>query len=343
MSAMPTEKSAVDCEGRELGGLLMVGLPGLQLDDSTRELIRQERINDFILFKRNVGDPAQLKALCGELALSCRESGLPPPLIAIDQEGGTVARLPPPFTQFADARVLAEGPEPEAALADYARICAAELLAVGINMNLAPVLDLCPVGHDFYMERRVLWADPATVARLGCLVIKIMQEQGLAACAKHFPGLGSARLDPHCTLPTLERSREELEREDLPPFQAAAELGVAAIMTSHTIYPALDPRRPATLSSAILEGVLRQRLGFKGVIVTDDLEMGAIENHQGVEEAALAALVAGADQLLICHDHHKVRRTMARLRRALAEGELDRARVGASLARINTLRSCPRR
>ncbi len=338
MSAMPTGKSGVDCEGLELGGLLMVGLPEQQLDDSTRELIRQERINDFILFKRNVGDPAQLKALCGELALCCREAGLPSPLIAIDQEGGTVARLPPPFTQFADARVLAEGPEPETALVDYARICAAELLAVGINMNLAPVLDLCPAGQDFYMERRVLGSDPATVARLGCLVIKTMQEQGLAACAKHFPGLGSARLDPHRALPTLERSREELEQLDLPPFQAAAKLGVAAIMTSHTIYPTLDPLRPATLSPAILEQLLRQKMGFKGVIVTDDLEMGAIENHQGVEEAALVALAAGADQLLICHDHQKVRRTLARLRQALAAGELARARVAASLARINTLR-----
>ena len=322
----------------EVGGLFMVGLPGQQLDQSTRELIQRDRINDFILFKRNVGGAEQLKQLGADLARSCQEAGLPPPLIAIDQEGGTVARLPPPFTQFADARVLAEGPEPEAALADYARTCAAELLAVGINMNLAPVLDLCPAGRGFYMERRVLGDDPATVARLGCLVIETMQEGGLAACAKHFPGLGSARLDPHQTLPTLTREREELERLDLPPFQAAVDLGVAAIMTSHTIYPALDPERPATISPLILEQLLRRQMGYQGVIVTDDLEMGAIENHQPVEEAALAALLAGADQLLICHDHRKVRRAKERLRQALATGELAPARLAGSLARIGRLR-----
>lgn len=321
-----------------VGGLFMVGLPDQVLDDSTRELIVAGRINDFILFKRNVGAPEQLRQLCADLAGACKKAGLPPPLISIDQEGGTVARLPPPFTQFADARVLAEGPDPEAALTAYARTCAAELAAVGINMNLAPVLDLCPAGRNFYMERRVLGDDPATVARLGCLVIKNMQEQGLAACAKHFPGLGAARLDPHQTLPTLARSREELERCDLLPFQAAADAGVAAIMTSHTIYPALDPRRPATLSPIILTRLLRQSMGFRGVIVTDDLEMGAIENHHSVEEAALAALHAGADQLLVCHDHQKVRRCLARLEQALATGQLSPERIDSSLERIALLR-----
>ena len=320
------------------GGLLMVGLPGLTVDDSTRELIQDQRVNDFILFKRNVADPEQLTRLCAGLVQACRQAGLPPPLIAIDQEGGSVARLGPPFTQFVDARRLAEGPEPEAALTAYARTCAAELGQVGINFNLAPVLDLCPAGQGYYMERRVLGADPATVARLGALVIATMQAGGLAACAKHFPGLGFARLDPHREISAIARNREQLAREDLPPFQAAAAAGVAAIMTSHTIYPALDPEHPATLSPAILTELLRRQMGYAGVIVSDDLEMGAISRHHQLAEAALASIQAGADLLLICSNHAQVRATTARLRAALAAGELGSRRLQASLARLAGLR-----
>ena len=321
------------------GGLFMIGLPGPVLDDSTRDLIIREGINDFILFKRNVIDPAQLRGLTAELARTCGEAGLAPPLISIDQEGGTVARLGPPFTSFPDARTMAGGSTPEAALAGYAQISAQELRGVGINMNLAPVMDLCPAGRGYYMERRVLGSDPDTVARLGGLVIRTMQAGGLAACAKHFPGLGSARLDPHREISAIERSREELEGCDLPPFQAATELGVAAIMTSHTSYPALDPDRPATLSPLILEDLLRRRLGFAGVIITDDLEMGAIERDRGVPEAALEAFLAGADQLLICHDHDKIRAALDRFHRALAGGEISTGRLGRSLQRIAAVRS----
>lgn len=322
-----------------VGGLLMAGLPGPTLDDSTRELIRAGRVNNFILFKRNADSPEQIKALTDALAATCAETGLGPPLIAIDQEGGSVARLGPPFSRFPDARQLATGPEPEAALTACARTCATELTGVGINFNLAPVLDICPAGEGFFMERRALGNDPATVARLAGLMIETMQAQGLAACGKHFPGLGAARLDPHQVLPVVEKSREELLARDLLPFLAAARAGVAAIMSSHTIYPALDPAHPATLSPLILDDLLRRDLGYQGVLITDDLEMGAIENHHSVPEAALAAFLAGADLLLICHEHDKVRATIARLEGAMAEGQISRARLGQSLARIARLRA----
>ncbi|MDF1615431.1 beta-N-acetylhexosaminidase [Desulfurivibrio dismutans] len=317
----------------------MIGLPGPELDDSTRDLIARERINDFILFKRNVVDPSQLGRLTDALTRSCRAVGLGSPLIAIDQEGGTVARLGEPFfTTFPDARVLAEGPAPEAALGGYAETCARELLGVGINMNMSPVLDLCPAGQGYYMERRVLGHDPAVVARLGRLLIEKMQAGGLAACGKHFPGLGLARLDPHREISAIERRREELVQDELTPFRAAIAAGVAAIMTSHTVYPALDPERPATMSPLILDELLRRRLGFAGVIVTDDLEMGAIERQGGVPEAALAAFKAGADQLLICQDHDKIRAALARFKSALDRGEITPARLGQSLQRLALMR-----
>lgn len=273
------------------------------------------------------------------LADLCREHDLALPLIAIDQEGGTVARLTAPlFAQFADAREYAQSPDPEKKLGDYAATCGHELRQVGINLNFAPVLDICPERQNFFMERRSLGEDPRQVARLGSLVIKIMQEQGVAACAKHFPGLGGAKLDPHLLLPVVERSRMELE-EDLVPFQGAVAAGVAAIMTSHTVYPHLAPDIPATLSAVILTEILRQKMDFQGVVVTDDLEMGAIENEMAVADAALAAFQAGADLLLICHDHEKVKRAWNKLATACDNGLVSAGRLKASQARIAELGS----
>ncbi len=311
----------------------MAGLPGPEVDESTLELIKNYRINNFIIFKRNVVDPKQLRSLTGDLVALCHEYGLAPPLIAIDQEGGTVARLPLPFTQFADAREYAEAAQAETKLDNYAGTCGRELREMGINLNFAPVLDVCPREEGYFMERRCLGHDPRQVARLGTLVIKSMQEQGVAACAKHFPGLGGAGLDPHLTLPVVRRSRAEMA-DDLIPFQAAVKAGVATIMTSHTVYPCLDPDMPATLSKVILTEILRDKMAFKGVVVTDDLEMGAIENEMAVEDAALGAFQAGADLLLICHDYDKVKKAWHKLEKARDQGVINPEYLNLSLARI---------
>lgn len=328
-----------DALGRSIGGLFMAGLPGPELDDSTINLIQGHGINDFILFRRNVQDPLQLKKLCQDLARACRRAHMAAPLIAIDQEGGTVARLRAPhFSEFPDARVLGASERAEELLGAYARTCARELLDVGVNMNLAPVLDVCPAGQGLVMERRSLGENPEQVARLGALVIREMQGQGLAACAKHFPGLGAVALDPHEARPVMARSRAELEACDLPPFQAAMAAGVAALMTSHTLYPHLDPDNPATLSAEILTGLLRRDLAYDGLIITDDLEMGAIVKEGPVADAALAAFLAGADMLLICEDHAKVLAAWEALRSA-AEGRIPGQRLSQSLARIAAVRA----
>jgi beta-N-acetylhexosaminidase len=320
------------------GALLMIGLPGLELDDSTRELISTQGVNNFILFRRNVGDQHQLRRLCADLAVASMTATGFWPLIGIDQEGGSVTRLRDPWTVFPDQRQLAEGEAPEEALRDYAATCTRELLATGINLNLAPVLDVAPAGGEYFMERRALGGEAETVARLGCLVIEEMQRGGLAACGKHFPGLGSARLDPHREGFAIDKTRQALEAEDLPPFRAAIAAGVAALMTSHTVYPALDPERPATLSPAILTGLLRGELGFDGLLLTDDLEMGAIENEKTVAEAAVLAFNAGADLLLVCQSHDKAREVIAALDAARAGGRIDETRIGQARQRIDRVR-----
>jgi beta-N-acetylhexosaminidase len=321
-----------------IGPLFMVGLPTTELDSSTLQLIRDLQIHNFIIFKRNVQDKQQLHQLCDELKQACRTNDLPAPLISIDQEGGSVTRLPPPFAQFADARILAESSNPEKELLSYADTCSRELLEAGINMNLAPVLDVCAAGHDYFMERRSLGEDPARVVQLGVLVVNAMQQLGIAACAKHFPGLGAAVIDPHLELPQVTRPLTQLRAIDLPPFAAAIAAGVAAIMTSHTIYHSLDPAMPATLSPKILTGLLRNELGYDGLIITDDLEMGAIEREQPLSAAALQALTAGADLLLICHDHAKVHSAFEAVVVGLEKGILTSAQLQKSITRIAEVR-----
>ena len=322
----------------QIGQLFMVGLPGLVLDDSTKRLIEEFQINNFIYFKRNVESPAQLRQLSADLRMACAENNLAPPLIAIDQEGGTVARLPPPFIQFPDARILADSTNPEKAVADYGLTCARELLDIGVNMNLAPVLDVCATGKNVFMERRALGGIPEKVGRLGSIIIKTMQDNGVAACGKHFPGLGAATVDPHLKLPQVARSKKELLAIDIPPFREAINSGVAALMTSHTIYQSLDADNPATLSTSILMCMLRKDIGYTGMVITDDLEMGAIENEGSIEQAAKLAFQAGADILLICHSHDKVIAALGNIVETAQREPETAERVRQSLERLSLVR-----
>ncbi|MEN8258389.1 MAG: beta-N-acetylhexosaminidase [Thermodesulfobacteriota bacterium] len=324
----------------DLGSLFMAGLPGYDLDDSTRYLIDKYGVNHFIFFKRNVESEAQLSRLSKDLIGYCRKKGLAEPLISIDQEGGTVARLPEPFVQFADARVYADGPDARRDLQEYARLCGRDLQKVGVNMNFAPVLDVCPHGQGCFMEHRSLGADPQRVAELGVLIIDAFQNKGIAACAKHFPGLGEAVIDPHLHLPVVSDSWQKIKDCDLLPFQAAIKAGVASVMTSHVLYQDIDPENLATFSSKILTDLLRHQLGYDGMVVTDDLEMGAVENDIGVPEASVRAFKAGVDLLLICHDHGKVKEAVSLLHQAYLNKEVSKERLQQSFLRINKVSGC---
>jgi beta-N-acetylhexosaminidase len=321
-----------------LGQLFMVGLPGLELDDSTLHLIERYSINNFIYFKRNVDTPRQLLKLSKDLQKACTQSKLGQPLIAIDQEGGTVTRLAHPFTQFPDARKYGEAAGPLKGLSEYARVCADELKSIGVNFNLAPVLDVCEVGHEYFMEKRAFGGDPELVGNLGAHVIQELQSHGIAACGKHFPGLGSAVVDPHIQLPHVAKTEQDLGAQDLVPFQRAIGVGVASIMTSHTIYQDIDPEYPATLSRRILTDLLRSELGYDGVVITDDLEMGAIENEGDLGAAALQAFTAGADLLLICQSHEKAVDAFRKTAGAIAKKPELQIRLQESVRRVTAMR-----
>jgi beta-N-acetylhexosaminidase len=312
------------------GQRLMAGFEGTEFNDDLRHLIGTLRVGGLILFSRNIRTPEQLNRLCSSIQDYARTLRLPPLLIAIDQEGGTVARLTPPFTQFPGA---AQMRTPEA-VRHFARITADELCAVGVNMNMAPVLDVVPPNADSVMADRSYGSDPWQVSDLGCRVIEHLQQHNIMAVAKHFPGIGRTVLDSHLDLPALGIDTDALHRSDLVPFRSAVERNVAGIMLSHIIYPAIDPIWPASLSPSIARDLLRIELGFQGLVITDDLDMGAIKKHYDIRTAIGQILAADIDLALICHKGPDIDAAHAEITRVLQSNEDLRDRGAAAVDRL---------
>jgi beta-N-acetylhexosaminidase len=320
------------------GQRLMVGFRGNVLDDDLQFMIGEMHVGGLILFKRNVSDPSQVSELCQAAQACAVESGKPPLMIAIDQEGGPVARLGPPFTVFPGNRAIGAA-RSEKAAREFGTITARELKGVGITVNLAPVLDVAPQGLNSVMADRVFGWEPELVAYLGKAVIETLQKEGIAATAKHFPGIGRTTADSHVGLPYLDVERHLLDSTDLVPFLAAIGSGVEAVMLSHVVYRDLDPEWPASLSTVIARDLLRKAMGFNGITMTDDLDMGAIDKHFDVETTVRRISDAEIDIALICHDRLKMEKAYEALLRAVRESEDARRKATASVQRIlNTKR-----
>lgn len=323
----------------KIGRLFMAGIPGKSLDNDTDALIRHYCIGGVILFSRNIEDPIQLATLCNELQdRAIRYHGIPL-FLAIDQEGGRVARLREPFTVSAGNTAIGDDPHPVESAEEFGRITAKEMRLVGLNMDLAPVVDVRRGEPESHLLGRTFSDDPEKVSLLGRTVVRALQENGVMATAKHFPGLGRTTIDPHHHLPTIYDDIEEIYSSNLPPFRAVIEEGVSSIMTSHAIYPALDPENPATLSYRILSDLLRGILGFKGLVISDDLEMGAIKKHWGVPEGAVASFMAGNDILLICHEQRLVIDSINSIMEKIIRGDISPDRLELSLDRIEKAKS----
>lgn len=279
------------------GQHLMVGFNGTRLSEDLKFLINHLNIGGVILFAGNLKSPNQIKDLClaiQEYAQSCQQ---PPLFIAVDQEGGQVARLKAPFTQFPGNPHMKNIEE----AVRFAEITAAELNRVGINMNMAPVMDVSLEGSISIMAERAFGGDPIWVSRLGVTVIEQLQQNKIMAVAKHFPGIGRTTLDSHLDLPVLHDDLATIEQFDLIPFRAGIQCGVCAVMLSHIFYTKLDPQWPASMSPQIARNLLRQQMGFDGLILTDDLDMGAITRHYDIQTAIHQILAADIDLALICH------------------------------------------
>ncbi len=304
-----------------------------------REIAQRMGVGSVVLLGRNVNSaaPFQTRAMLDELQ-SLAEIPL---FVAIDQEGGSVNRFHAPFHEFPGSMALGAISSGELGLAAgelYARrqaeAQARELLAVGINWNFAPVVDVNNNPDNPIIGVRSYGEDPFLVARLGCAAMRGYQDSGVLACAKHFPGHGDTNVDSHLALPTVSGDRARIDSVELVPFRAVMLEGIGAIMTTHILFPELDPIRPATISHAILTGLLRKEMGYDGLLITDCLEMNAIADTVGTARGAVEAMKAGADTVLVCHTLETQRETVQSISEAVESGELPESRLNEAVERV---------
>jgi beta-N-acetylhexosaminidase len=312
------------------GQRLMVGFDGYDLDPDLKFYIDTLKVGGIILFSRNISSPQQLKELCNSIQSYAKSCLQPPLFISIDQEGGVVARLKEPFTRFSGNPNM-HGIEDAI---EFGEITSSELNQTGINMNMAPVMDVAPKGYKSIMADRMFGSDPGWVSKLGGAVIESLQKGGVMAVAKHFPGIGRTTLDSHLDLPVSDLALRDIENFDLPPFKTAIEKKVSGIMLSHICYEKIDKAWPASLSSVIARDMLRNDLGFQGLVITDDLDMGAIEKHYGIELSIDRIFEADIDIALICHPGRKIAQAFDVFKRKIQGKENFGQKNMASVERI---------
>ncbi len=316
-----------------VGGLIMIGVPGTRVTPAVRKLIRAIRPGGVIFFRPNFESPELFLKLQKDLENAAGKKLL----FAVDHEGGRVIHLAAGVTVFPDNQVIGNSGRE-----DFARrqgiVEAAELRGLGIHLNLAPTLDVLGENFSPNIGIRSYGKSPRLVSRFGAARIKAMQAAGVAACAKHFPGQGMSPRDAHLDLPVLDSSTREMETVHFSPFRAAIKAGVASVMSSHPIYPRLDKiKQPATFSRKIIHGILREKMGFGGAILSDDLEMGALTGLCPIGESAVRAVQAGHDMVLVCHDGKKQLEVFEALVMAYENGRLDSWELEKSLVRTQSL------
>jgi beta-N-acetylhexosaminidase len=318
---------------RQAGQLAILGFPGYDIPPELKSVAREFDLAGVVFFARNISEPEQVLEMSRHAWELRRELPL---WISVDQEGGRVARLKDPFTVWPPMMTLGRAPAEagEALARRFARALAAELKAVGINLDYAPVLDILTNPRNPVIGDRALGEKAEQVAALGRAIVETLQAEGIAACGKHFPGHGDTSEDSHQALPVVEHPPERLREVEFVPFRAAIEARVASIMTAHVLIPALDEERPATLSSAIVDGMLKRELGFDGLVLSDDLEMKAISDRYSPAAAAVQAIAAGCDAFLACGpDVARHVEAIEGIIRGVESGELPLVRVEDALKR----------
>lgn len=324
----------------QLGQILMVGFAGTSPTPEIIELIQHHHVGGVVLFSRNVQNVQQLYELTHNLQHLAHESGqLLPLLIAIDQENGRVQRMGADATIFPGNMALGAIGEEQCAY-EVARASGSELRALGINLNLAPVVDVNNNPANPVISVRSFGEDPHKVARLATAQIHGYQDAGVATCLKHFPGHGDTAIDSHLAMPAIPYGMERLEQIELVPFKSGIAAGADSVMTAHIYFPALmgATQLPATLSPEVIQHLLREQLGFQGVVMTDCLEMDAIAETIGVARGAVLALRAGNDLLLVSHSYKRQLAALETLKIAFQQGELTPEQVRCAADRVLTLK-----
>ncbi|RAU97112.1 glycoside hydrolase family 3 protein [Paenibacillus sp. YN15] len=318
----------------QIGQMVMCGFSGKAPTEDILRLIREYSLGNVIYFRDNIGTPEEVRELSGMLQEAAKQAGTGPLWIAVDQEGGMVARIDRQVALMPGNMALGAAGSPELVY-ETARISGAELRSLGITLNFAPCVDVNNNKANPVIGVRSYGEDSHMVGIMGAQAVRGYQDSGVGACPKHFPGHGDTTADSHLELPLVPHSVERLRRIELPPFRSAIAAGADVVMTAHVQFPAYDSSGlPATLSPAVLEGLLRQDLGYDGVIATDCLEMKAISGTVGVGRGAVLAVKAGADLVLVSHTPELQLEALEALYQAVLSGDLPQDRVAVSARRI---------
>ncbi|WP_099360823.1 beta-N-acetylhexosaminidase [Fredinandcohnia onubensis] len=325
---------------RKVGQLMVVGFKGITASDEIKELIREHHVGGVILFGRNIGTPEEILSLTTELQQVAEDAGHEHPLlICIDQENGVVRRLGEGTTIFPGAMLLGATGNPDNAY-EVGVATGNELKALGINWNLAPVLDVNNNPENPVIGVRSFGESAEKVSEFGRMAMKGMQEAGVITTLKHFPGHGDTNVDSHLDLPVITHDIERLEEIELKPFVDSIEAGADTVMSAHVYFPAIEdtPGVPATLSRKVITGLLREKLGFDGVVTTDCMEMNAIANTIGTAKGGVEAIKAGVDLIMVSHLHHLQKETIDAIVAAVESGEIDEAQIEEAVARVTRLK-----
>jgi len=313
--------------------LTLTGIALPHLTTAIRSSLQRLQPGGIVLFLRNVVTTTELVRLTREL----RNLLSPHALIAVDQEGGRVARLRSPFTEWPPMRTFGDANSPALARA-AGRAMGRELAAAGFNCDFAPVLDVDSNPANPVIGDRSFSSQPRRVAAMALAFARGLQDSGIVPCGKHFPGHGDTALDSHLALPEVARTLQELRRVELAPFRRAIKANLPMLMTAHVRYPALDPDHPATLSKAILQTLLRRELGFEGAVVSDDLSMHALDGSGSLGEVAVDAFNAGCDLLLACQSLEAGEEAAAALEAGVRSGRISQRRLREAHGRVSKLR-----
>lgn len=317
-----------------IGQHMIIGISGQTLTDDEKKFIVSNNIGGIILMGRNVSEPKQVHELCKEIqSLRTQMQDKAPLFIGIDMEGGRVARLKAPFTQWPPLKKLGDLDNATVTF-HFSNKMGQELNAVGINLDFAPCVDIFTNAKNTVIGDRSISADPEMVAKHASALVRGYIKSNIISCAKHFPGHGNTIVDSHEDLPVEELDMKRLDSLELVPFKRTFKARVDMVMTSHILFKNVDPEWPVTLSEIFLKKILREQCRYRGLIVTDDLDMKAMAKHYDVKQIPVRAMQAGAQILLYCNEPMSPVRAIEGISEALAKGTLKKADLEASYKQI---------
>lgn len=321
----------------KVGQLVIAGIDGYENDEHSKNLMEEDHVGGFILFKKNIQSSSQLLDLLNSLKSVNKVKNKVPLFLSVDEEGGRVSRMPEEFLKFPSNKEIGKLNNPELSY-KVGSILGEELSVFGFNLDFAPVMDINSNPKNPVIGDRSFGTTAELVSRLGVETVKGIQSQNVISVVKHFPGHGDTSVDSHIGLPRVNHGLERLESFELKPFKAAIENGVDAVMIAHILLPELDADNPASFSKKIISDILRSSMGFNGVVITDDFTMGAITENYDIGKAAVKSIQAGSDIVLVCHGYDKQKAVINAILTAAQNGQLSEERIEKSVYRILALK-----